>query len=128
MHCLKEVVIKRTYDGYQTEIQTVYGQLEKTLGVPIKPAPDEWDRLYNVDFSIEVNGKYIGIQIKPVTFEFTFENHKWKEMHEASRIRFKGKYGGDVFIVYSVREGDSKVIKNPMIVDDIEKELARLRA
>lgn len=127
MAYMKEVVIKRTFDGYQTEIQTIYGQLEKTLRVPIKPAPDEWDRLYNVDFSIEVNGKYIGIQIKPVTFEFTFENHKWKEMHETSRLKFKSKFGGDVFMVFSVRDGDRRVIKNTGIVDDIEKEIAKLR-
>jgi len=34
--------------------------------VKIEPAPDEWDRLFNVDFFICVNGKYIGLQIKPV--------------------------------------------------------------
>jgi len=39
---LKEVVIKRTFDGYQTEIQTIYGQLQDALGIQIKPAPDEW--------------------------------------------------------------------------------------
>src|SRR5512139_4095135 len=29
------LVIDRTYDGYVTEIQTIYGQLQKILGVPI---------------------------------------------------------------------------------------------
>lgn len=42
--------IKRTYDGYVTEIKTIYGQLENLLNVEIQPAPDEWDRKYNVDF------------------------------------------------------------------------------
>jgi len=27
-----ELVINRTYDGYQTEIQTIYGQLQQELG------------------------------------------------------------------------------------------------
>jgi predicted ATP-grasp superfamily ATP-dependent carboligase len=45
-----QLVIDRTFDGYMTEIQTVYGQLQKILGVPIEAAPDEWDRLFNVDF------------------------------------------------------------------------------
>ncbi|MFZ0050978.1 MAG: MjaI family restriction endonuclease, partial [Desulfobaccales bacterium] len=45
-----ELVIRRTYDGYHTEKETVYGQLQDILNVPIKSAPDEWDRLYNVDF------------------------------------------------------------------------------
>ena len=44
------LVIERTFDGYMTEIKTIYGQLEKAVNQKIKPAPDEWDRLYNVDF------------------------------------------------------------------------------
>lgn len=44
----------------------MYGQLKRLLNVPIEPAPDEWDRLFNVDFFIKVGEKYIGLQIKPV--------------------------------------------------------------
>src|SRR3990172_11878115 len=62
---ISQLVIDRTFDGYMTEIKTIYGQLDKELGVKIEPAPDEWDRLYNVDFFIKINEKYIGIQIKP---------------------------------------------------------------
>ncbi len=43
------------------------------MGVEIKPAPDEWDRLYNVDFYIQVGEKYIGLQIKPISYEQTPE-------------------------------------------------------
>ncbi len=81
---IKEVVINRTFDGYQTEIHTIYGQLQNIPGLPIKPAPDEWDRLYNVDFFIEVKDKFIGLQIKPITFEQTFNCYKWKEMQETT--------------------------------------------
>ena len=49
-----QLIIDRTFDGYITEIHTIYGQLQKILGVPIQPAPDEWDRLFNVDFFIQV--------------------------------------------------------------------------
>ena len=49
-----QLVIDRTFDGYMTEIQTVYGQLQKILGIQIQAAPDEWDRLFNVDFFIQV--------------------------------------------------------------------------
>jgi len=63
---ISQLVIDRTFDGYMTEIKTIYGQLDKELGVKIEPAPDEWDRLYNVDFFIKIKEKYIGIQIKPV--------------------------------------------------------------
>jgi len=60
-----ELVINRTFDGYMTEIKTIYGQLEEILKIKIEPAPDEWDRLYNVDFFIKIKDKYIGLQIKP---------------------------------------------------------------
>ena len=127
MNYMKEVVINRTFDGYQNEIQTVYGQLQSILGIPIKPAPDEWDRLYNVDFFIEVKGKFIGLQIKPITFEHTFEDYKWKEMQERTHQKFQKKFGGRVFIVYSIKVGDKKVIKNPEVIEEIKSEIEKLQ-
>ncbi len=106
---------------------TIYAQLQNTLGVEIKPAPDEWDRLYNVDFYIEVRGKYIGIQIKPITFKHTFEDYKWKEMQETTHRKFEEKFGGKVFTVFSVKEGQKKVIYNPEVIDDIKKEIEKLQ-
>jgi hypothetical protein len=32
-----------------TEIETIYAQLEKILEIKIEPAPDEWNRLFNVE-------------------------------------------------------------------------------
>ncbi len=124
---IKDVVINRTFDGYQTEIQTIYGQLQGILGMPIRPAPDDWDRLYNVDFFIEVNDKYIGIQIKPITFEHTFENYKWQEMQETTHLKFQKKFGGRVFIVFSVKVGDKKTIKNIEVIEEIKNEIEKLR-
>lgn len=123
---IEDVVIKRTFDGYFNEIQTVYGKLQNTLSVSIKPAPDEWDRLYNVDFFIEINDKCIGLQIKPVTFEHTFEKHKWEKMQDATHSKFQEKYGGKVFIVFSVKIGKNKEIKNSDIIEEIRKEIKRL--
>ena len=40
------LVINRTFDGYMTEIETIYGKLEKEIGEKIEPAPDEWDRTF----------------------------------------------------------------------------------
>jgi len=123
---IKEVVIKRTFDGYVTEIQTIYSQLQNNLGVQIKPAPDEWDRFYNVDFFIEIKSKYIGLQIKPTTFKHTFEEHKWKEMQETSHHKFQKKFGGRVFTIFSIKEGEKKVIHNPKVIEEIRKEIVRL--
>lgn len=68
IYYMKELVIKRTFEGYLTEKETIYGQLQQILNVKIEPAPDEWDRLYNVDFFIRVKENFIGLQIKLVTF------------------------------------------------------------
>lgn len=58
---MHQLVIDRTFDGYMSEINTVYGQLQEKLGYKIEPSPDEWDRLFNIDFFIKINDKYIGI-------------------------------------------------------------------
>ncbi|MGA2296318.1 MAG: MjaI family restriction endonuclease [FCB group bacterium] len=61
------LILNRTYEGYKTEIETIYGQLESAIGMKIEPAPDNWDRNYNVDFFIKIKDKFIGIQIKPIS-------------------------------------------------------------
>ena len=63
---LHQLVINRTYDGYTREIESVYEILQGEIKNQIKPAVDEWDRKYNVDYYIQISELYIGIQIKPV--------------------------------------------------------------
>jgi len=121
------LVINRTYDGYLTEIKTIYGKLQRDLGVDIKPAQDEWDRLYNVDFYIEVGDKYIGLQIKPITYEQTPEIYKWKEWLGKTHKKFEKDHGGKVFIVFSIKKDNRKEIYNPEVVDEIKKEIQRLK-
>ncbi|MEO0268964.1 MAG: MjaI family restriction endonuclease [candidate division WOR-3 bacterium] len=123
---IKNLLINRTYDGYITEINTIYGQLQKILNITIKPAPDEWDRLYNVDFYIEVNKKFIGLQIKPITYEQTPEVHKWKEWLTKTHNKFEREKGGKVFIIFSVKKEGKKIIYNPEVIDEIKKEIERL--
>ncbi|NTW54232.1 MAG: MjaI family restriction endonuclease [Chlorobaculum sp.] len=127
---MKQLVIDRTYDGYVTEIQTVYGQLQHLLGVKIESAPDEWDRLYNVDFFISVNQQYIGLQIKPVTFGSGAsqlpEIFKEKSIQEETHKAFREKFGGQVFYVYSAKAGEKKKICNPEVIGEIESEIKRL--
>jgi len=79
-----------------------------------------------VDFFIEVNGKYIGIQIKPITFEHTFEDYKWKEMQEKSHQKFTKRFGGKVFIIFSAKVGGKKEIINKDVIQDIKDEIKRL--
>ena len=122
-----QLVIDRTYDGYTTEIQTIYGQLEKILGVPIKPASDEWDRLYNVDFFIQIKDRYIGLQIKPVNSGIQLpEIYKEYALQADSHKKFTGKFGGKVFYLFSEKTDGKKEIKNKEVIKDIITEIERL--
>jgi MjaI restriction endonuclease len=104
-----------------------YGQLEKELGVKIEPAPDKWDRLYNVDFFIKVRDEHIGLQIKPASAvshipEIFKERNQQAETHK----NFTKEYGGKVFYVISMKEGANKVIANKEVIDEIGAEIKRL--
>lgn len=125
---LIKMVIDRTYDGYVTEINTIYGQLEKELNCKIEPAPDEWDRLYNVDFFIKVGDNFLGIQIKPVHEGIQLSQiFKEKGLQEKSHSKFLNDFGGKVFYVFSARsDGNRKVIMNPEVVNQIKEEIQRL--
>ena len=121
------MVINRTFDGYQSEIQTIYGQLEKILGVKIEPAPDEWDRGYNVDYFIKIHEKYIGLQIKPAGFEYITQIINEREQQKKTHEKFTTKYGGRVFYIISITEGKNKIIHNPEVIDEIKDEINRLK-
>lgn len=120
------LVINRTYDGYQSEIQTIYGQLQQELGVKVEPAADEWDRGYNVDFFIKVKDKYIGLQIKPAGFAYITQIINEFEFQKKTHERFTAKYGGKVFYIISIKEGKKKTIYNPEVVEEIREEIKRL--
>ncbi|MFA4853201.1 MAG: MjaI family restriction endonuclease [Bacteroidales bacterium] len=121
------LVLNRTYEGYRTEIDTIYGQLQSILGIKIHPAPDEWDRTFNVDFYLQVDEKYIGLQIKPISSGQSLNQYQWATMHETNHERFRKKFGGQVFFIYSVKSGDKKKINNVEVIDEIQKEIKRLK-
>lgn len=122
-----QLVIDRTFDGYMTEIKTIYGQLERELGYKIEPAPDKWDRLYNVDFFIKIKEKYIGIQIKPVNQGIQLSQiFKEKELQLKTHDKFTKEFGGKVFYIFSSKSRDKKVIMNMEIIDEIRQEIQRL--
>lgn len=122
-----DLVINRTFDGYQSEIQTIYGQLREVLGVKIEPAPDEWDRLYNVDFFIKVKDRYIGLQIKPAGYAYITQIINELEFQKKTHEKFMTEYGGKVFYIISIAEGKKKVIHNTEVIEEIKKEIERLQ-
>ena len=123
---LLALVIDKTFDGYETEKTTVYGQLEELLAQKIEPAPDEWDRGYNVDFVIRLQNGVIGLQIKPVTFFNAADSAKWRDVQAKSHAKWLKKFGGEVFTVASVTIDKKKKIANREIIPLIQAEITRL--
>ena len=122
------LVINRTFDGYMTERKTIYEQLQDILEVKIEPAPDRWDRLFNVDFFIKINGKYIGLQIKPAGgVSHISQIFKERRLQNITHKKFTNKYGGKVFYVISIKEGGKKKIYNTEVIEEIKKEIKRLK-
>ncbi len=127
VHKTKGMVRIMPLDGYQTGIQTIYGQLENLLDVPVEPAPDEWDRRYNLDFFIRVNDKYIGLQIKPISSGQALNQYQWIKMHEVNHKKFTDKFGGHVFFIFSVKSGNKKNIHNVEVIEKIQREIEKLK-
>lgn len=121
------LVIKRTYDGYISEIQTMYGQLQDILKVKIEPAPNEWDRRYNVDYFIKIKNNFIGLQIKPAGYEYIPQIINERKQQKTTHEKFREKYGGKVFYVISVTEGKNKIIHNIEVIPNIKTEINRLK-
>lgn len=122
-----QLVIDRTFDGYMTEIKTIYGQLERELGYKIEPASDKWDRLYNVDFFIKINNKFIGLQIKPVNQGIQLSQiFKEKGLQQKTHEKFENEFGGKVFYIFSSKDNGKKVIMNSEVIDEIRTEINRL--
>jgi hypothetical protein len=121
------LVINRTFDGYQSEIQTIYGQLERVLKIKIEPAPDKWDRGFNVDYFIKIKESYIGLQIKPAGYEYITQIINEREQQKKTHEKFTTKYQGKEFYIISLTEGKNKIIHNPEVINDIKKEIERLR-
>jgi hypothetical protein len=122
------LVLNRTYEGYRTEIDTIYGQLEAILQCKIEPAPDDWDRKYGVDFFIKLNNKYVGLQIKPISSGQSLNQYQWVEMHQKNHARFFNDFGGKVFFIYSIKgQSKKKKIYNTEVIVEINAEIEASR-
>ena len=119
------VTINRTYDGYIREKSVVNDNLAKRFkDVVFEESDPELDHAGDIDYVAKVGKYQFGIQIKPVTASANFGGYSLSERMKASFDDFTEKYGGKVFIVYSQKEN----IANKEIIDDIEKEIARLKS
>ena len=117
------LTINRTYDGYIREKSVVNDGLAKIFpNVIFEESDPELDHAGDIDYVAKVGEKAFGIQIKPVTANANFGGYSLSERMKASFKDFTEKYGGKVFIVYSLK-GE---IANKEVIDDIQNEIRRL--
>jgi len=77
----------------------------------------------DIDYIGYVGNNAFGIQIKPITAKANFGNYSMSERMKHSFESFRRKFGGEVFIVFSIKEQ----IQNKEIIEDIRKEIKRLK-
>jgi len=122
-----QVTIVRTFDGFLLEKSVINDGLAKLFPeIEFEESDPELDHAGDIDYLGKVGNKAFGIQIKPITANANFGNYKITERMGASFRDFEKKYGGKVFVIFSTRIGDKKIIKNKEVIEEIKAEISRL--
>lgn len=117
------LTINRTFDGFIREKSVIEEHLAKKFpNVKFEESAPELDHAGDIDYLGWVGDKAFGIQIKPVTAKANFGNYSVTERMKAGFEEFTKKFGGQVFLVFSV---DDK-IKNEDVIEQIDQEIKRL--
>jgi Mor family transcriptional regulator len=88
---------------------------------------------FSVDFFIKVENKskfkkYTGIQIKSVNQEIPYPQIiKEKDLQRKAHEKFTKEFGGKVFYVFSSKVKDRKEIRNKEVINEIRREIIRLK-
>jgi len=90
--------------------------------VRFEESDPELDHAGDIDYLGWVGDKAFGIQIKPVTAKANFGNYSATERMKASFDDFTKKFGGKVFVIFSIDEK----IKNKEVMEEIAAEIKRL--
>jgi len=118
------LTINRTYDGFLREKSVVNDGLSKIFtDVVFEESDSELDHAGDIDYIAKVGNRAFGIQIKPVTSKANFGNYSTTERMKTSFVEFEEKFGGKVFVVFSL-DGE---IANKDIIEEVQKEIERLR-
>lgn len=120
---IRNLTINRTYDGYLREKSIVFDQLAHLLpSVRFEESEAEMDHAGDIDFLGHVGTRAFGLQIKPITAKANFGNYSPSDRMRASFAEFTEKFGGKVFIVYSL-DGE---VANVEVIEAMKLEVGRL--
>ncbi|MBV6513759.1 MAG: hypothetical protein FMNOHCHN_03294 [Ignavibacteriaceae bacterium] len=118
------LTINRTYDGFLREKSVIEDNLAKIFtNIRFEESDPELDHAGDIDYLGWLGNKAFGVQIKPVTSQANFGNYSATERMKESFNEFTNRYGGEVFVVYSI---DDK-IQNQDVIDLIANEIKRLK-
>lgn len=123
----KEWILNSAMNRFQLNFKRNVGPTSESIRKCSPKSLDEWDRLFNVDFFIQVKGKYIGLQIKPINTGIQLpEIFKEYALQEKTHQKFTEVFGGKVFYLFSAKVGEKKEIQNKEVIDEIFSEIKRL--
>lgn len=125
---VRDVIFRRTFNGYQAERDVVAELLEHQIGATLKEAPDAWDRGYGVDWIVDVPGRPLGVQIKPPSFSEGPDAHRREAELRAAHLRFMDEANGTVVTIVYGDDGDGKKkIRNTESIATLQIEIERRR-
>ena len=118
------LTVNRTFDGFLREKSVVNDGLAKIFpDINFEESDPELDHAGDIDYVAKVENRAFGIQIKPVTAKANFGNYSPTERMKNSFAEFEERYGGKVFIVFSL-DGE---IGNKEEIEQIRQEIERLK-
>lgn len=123
-----EVTLVRTYNGFLLEKSVINDNLAKLFpDVEFEESDSDLDHSGDIDYIGKVGEHAFGIQIKPTTARSNFGNYSISDRMSANFEEFEEEYGGRVFIIFSAKVGNKKEILNKDVVEEIRKEIERLK-
>lgn len=123
-----QVTIVRTYDGFLLEKSIINDGLAKLFpDVEFEESDPELDHAGDIDYIGKIGNKAFGIQIKPITASANFGNYNITDRMSANFQDFEEKFGGKVFVVFSMRRENKKDIVNKDVLKEIKNEIERLK-
>jgi hypothetical protein len=123
-----EVTLVRTYNGFLLEKSVINDNLAKLFpDVEFEESDSDLDHSGDIDYVGKVGEYAFGIQIKPTTARSNFGNYSISDRMSANFEEFEEEYGGKVFIIFSAKVGNKKEILNKEVIEEIKKEIERLK-
>jgi hypothetical protein len=123
---VRDVIFRRTFEGYMAERDLVAAELERFLKVSVTHAPDEWYRGYGVDLILGVTGRPMGIQVKPASFSTGSDAYQREAQLALAHRRFLADMNGTVTTI--VYDKSARRIENPEVIAALQIEVDRRKA